>query len=52
MEVCGKENIPGYLMAMHLEIAFDSLDQDFLICILKKFGFGDRFINCDSNIVK
>ena len=45
MEICGKANILGYLVTMDLEKAFDSLDHDFLLCILKKFGFGDSFIN-------
>ena len=44
IEICGKENIPGYLVTMDLEKAFDSLDHDFLLCGLKKFGFGDGFI--------
>ena len=29
---------------MDLEKAFDSLDHGFLICVLKKIGFGDNFI--------
>ena len=33
--------IPGNLVTMDLEKAFDSLDHDFLSCALKKFGFGD-----------
>ena len=45
MGVSGKESIPGYLVTMDLEKAFDSLDQDFIICVLKKFSFGDSFIN-------
>ena len=45
MEICGKGNIPGYLVTMDLEKAFDSLDPNFLIYILKKFGFGESFIN-------
>ena len=45
MEVSGKENIPGYLVTIDLEKAFDSLEQDFILCVLKKFGFGDSFIN-------
>ena len=28
-----------------LEKVFDSLDHDFLLCVLEKFGFGDNFIN-------
>ena len=45
VEICGKENIPGYLVIMDLEKAFDSLAHDFLLCTLKKFSFGDSFIN-------
>ena len=30
---------------MDLEKAFDSLDHDFLISVLKKFDFGDNFVN-------
>ena len=45
IEICSKENTPGYLVTMDLEKAFDSLDHDFLLCALKKFGFGDSFIN-------
>ena len=37
IEICNKENIPGYLVTMDLEKAFDSLDHDFLLCALKKF---------------
>ena len=44
MEICDKENIPGYLVTMDLEKAFDFLDHDFLLCALN-FGFGDSFIN-------
>ena len=30
MEICGKENIPGYLVTMGLEKAFDSLEHDYV----------------------
>ena len=39
------ENIPGYLATMDLVKAFDSLYRDFLLCVLKKVGFGDDFTN-------
>ena len=45
IEVCGKENIPGFLVFMDLEKAFDSLDHDSLLCALKVVGFGYSFIN-------
>ena len=41
IEICGKENIPGYLVTMDLEKAFDSLVHDFLLRTLKKFSFGN-----------
>ena len=37
-------DIPGYLVTMDIEKAFDSLDHDFLLSILKKFGFGGNFV--------
>ena len=43
IEICCNENIPGYLVTMDLEKAFDSLDHDFLLCALKKFDFGDSY---------
>ena len=45
IEICGKENIPRLLVTIDLEKAFDNLDHDFLLCALKKFGFGDSFFN-------
>ena len=44
IEIYGKENIPGFLVTMDLEKVFDSLDNGFVLCVLKKFGFGDNFI--------
>ena len=34
-----------YLVRMDIENAFDSLDHSFLISVLKKFGFGENFID-------
>ena len=35
IEICGNENILGFLVTMDLEKAFDSLDHDFLLCFEK-----------------
>ena len=45
IEIYNKENIPGYLVTMDLEKAFNSLDHDFLLCTLKKFDLSDSFIS-------
>ena len=47
MDSSGKEDLPGYFVTMDLEKAFYSLiiRYDFLIYVLKKFGFGNSFFN-------
>ena len=40
-----KQNIAGYLVAMDIETAFDSLDHDFLVTVLNKFGFRSNFMS-------
>ena len=45
IEMCDILDIPGYLDAMDIEKAFDSLNHDFLLNALKKFGFGENFIH-------
>ena len=37
-------DIPGYLLTMDIEKAFDNLDHDFLFMVSKKFGFGENLI--------
>ena len=44
-EMCNILDIPGYLVTMDIEKAFDSLDHDFLLFAIKKFGFGKNFIH-------
>ena len=44
-EMCDILDIPGYLIIMDIEKAFDSLNHDFLLSILKKFGFGENFMH-------
>ena len=45
IEVCEKQNIGEYLVTMDIEKAYDSLDHDFLVNVLNKFGFGSNFIS-------
>ena len=45
LEMADTENLSGYLFTADLEKAFDSIDHNFLIACLKKFGFGPYFIN-------
>ena len=44
IEICGNKNIPGVLITMGLEKAFESFDHGFLLSVLKKIGFPDNFI--------
>ena len=37
-------NLPGFLVIMDIEKAFDSVDHEFLLKVLKHAGFGDSFI--------
>ena len=45
IEMCDILDIPGYRVTVDIEKAFDSLDLDFLLFVLKKFGFGGNFIH-------
>ena len=45
IEVTDLLKINGYLVTMDIEKAFDSLDHSFLLSVLKKFGFGEKFLN-------
>ena len=45
INVCDQKNIAGYLLTIDFEKAFDSLSHNFLIAALKKYGFGEDFID-------
>ena len=45
IEMCDVLDIPGFLIAMDAEKAFGSLDHDFVLSALKRFGFGENFIH-------
>ena len=44
LEYMKTSELPGYLITIGTEKAFDSVDHTFLVAVLKKFGFGDDFI--------
>ena len=44
IEITEIENVDGFLVPMDIEKAFDSLDHNFLISTLEKYGFGQNFI--------
>ena len=43
LEITNSLNIEGILMTVDIEKAFDSINHSFLMCVLKKFGFGNNF---------
>ena len=43
IENCEKKNLPGAIVCLDFEKAFDSLDWKFMIISLKRYGFGDYF---------
>ena len=52
IKISGWFNITGFLVTMDIEKSFDSLDHSFLISVLKKFGFGKKFITRIETLLK
>ncbi len=44
-EDCEKFDIPGILLFLDFEKAFDSVEWNFMISVLERFNFGNNFIN-------
>ena len=44
LEVSKNLNLPGFILTVDLEKAFDSIDHIFLLACLRKFGFGENFL--------
>ena len=57
IDYCKKFQASGILLSLDFEKAFDTINWDFVHRCLKKFNFGDNFINwikilyCDPKIV-
>ena len=45
IEITDVINKEGFLVTMDIEKAFDSLDQTFVISVLKKVGFSNNFVS-------
>ena len=52
LEICDKQKIGGFLVTMDIEKAFDSLDHNFLLTLLAKFGFGNNFLSWIKILLK
>ena len=53
LEYADKENLDGLIFAADIKKAFDSIEHNFLLATLTKYGFGSNFIqwiktNCES----
>ena len=52
LEICDKQKIGGFLVTIDIEKAFDSLDHNFLLTVLAKFGFGNNFLSWIKILLK
>ena len=50
-EITGVLNKEEFLVTMDIDKAFDSLDHTFVISILRKFGFGNNFVNWIETLI-
>lgn len=44
LEICDMYNEEGFLVTVSIEKVFNTVNHDFLIMVLEKFGFGNMFI--------
>ena len=45
LEISDKLSVDSYLVTVDIEKVFDSLDHEFLLVVLKRFAFGNTFID-------
>ena len=43
LKITNSLDIEGLLMTIDIKKAFDSINHSFLMCVLKKYGFGNKF---------
>ena len=51
-EIAKRKKIEDFLVTMDIKKAFDSLDDDFLMSALEKYGFGENFISWVKILLK
>ena len=47
-----ENNVPGILFSADFEKAFDSVEHNFILAVLKSFGFGSQFIQWVRTFLK
>ena len=52
LEITDSLQIDGLLMTIDIKTAFDSVNNFFLISVLKRYGFGDDFIKWIKTLLK
>ena len=52
LEISAMLSLKGLLLTVDIQKAFDSVNQQFLILVLKKFGFGNTFIKWIQTLLK
>ena len=52
LEYMDYNNLPGYLVTIDFEKAFDSVDHTFLCASLRKFGFGENYMKWIQILLK
>ena len=52
IKVCDIQKISGYFQTVDFEKAFDSLNHNFFIMLLKNYGFGEDFIDWIKSLLR
>ena len=52
LETASILNKKGFIVTVDIEKAFDSVDHSFLLAVLQKYGFGERFLKWIQILIK